>query len=221
MSLLKRLSQFILKIILIIFLISFVQSCVPDLSNKSSLTDENVMNYLSGYKKLREKAPEILQNLNENKNDVESGMQRFNTFEEIIKESGLENYADFVRLNAKIGTIFSVIQANKGMNRFEKLNTDSKTMFDKNIKFLEEQLADPDVPEETKKEIRETIQKLKNGKTELTKNWEKNEKWANLVLKNVQKLTKLIVSKEDIEVVLRHENEIMEAYVGFPMPKYE
>ena len=198
-----------------------INSCVPDLNNESSLTDENVKNYINVYKKLREKAPEILQGLNEGLDDVEDGKVGFSAIEEIIKEGGLQDYPDFVRLNAKIGAIFSILQANKAMDTFEKLNTDSKAILDENIKLLEEQLEDKDIPEETKAEIRETIKELKKGKTELSESWEKNKNIAKLVLKNVQKLTKLIVSQEDIEVVMRHENEILEAYVGFPLPKYE
>jgi len=218
---LVKLVRFVSVPVLFTIFIGIFNSCVPGLDNESSLTDEKVQNYIRVYKKLREKAPEILQGLNEGGNSVENGKVGFTSFEEIIKEGGLEDYPDFVRLNAKIGAIFSILQANKGMDTFEKLNTDSKAMLDENIKLLEEQLTNPDIPEETKQEIKQTIQELKNGKTELSENWKKNEKIAKLVLKSVQKITKLIVSEEDIEVVIRHEDEIMEAYIGFPMPTLE
>ena len=217
----NKVNSSILRDIFFVIFIIFLSSCVPGLDNKSSLTDEKVEIYINVYKKLRENTPEILQNINESDNGTESGMLGFTEFEKIITDGGLEGYSEFIRLNAKIGTVFSIIQANKGMDTFEKLSTESIQMFDDNIKSLEEQLNDPEIPNETKNDIKETIKQLKEGKVELNNSFSKNEKIAKLVLENVQKLSKLIVSEEDVKIVLKHENEIMEAYVGFPIPKYE
>ena len=38
-------------------------------------------------------------------------------------------------------------------------------------------------------------------------------------MKSVDKISGLIVSKDDIKVVKKYEDEIMEAYTGFQMPK--
>lgn len=209
------------KLFFLLFIIAVANSCIPGLDNKSSLTDERVENYIEVYKKMRKSTPEILQGLNEGGDVNENGQGSYEAFEKIIKEGGLEDFADFVRLNAKIGTIFSIIQANRGMDQYEQLKGDSENMFDENIKLLEEQLKDPEIPEDTKQELRESIKEIKRGKQEFNESMGKNEKWANLVLENVQKLTNLVADEHDVEVVMRHETEIMEAYVGFPLPDYK
>ena len=210
------------KSVFLLFLITMVASCIPSgWDNKSPLTDERVENYIEVYKKMRKHTPEILQGLNEEGGINENGQESYEAFEKIIKEGGLDDFADFVRLNAKIGAIFSIIQANKGMEQYGKLKSGSENMFDENIKLLEEQLADPEIPEDTKQELRESIKEIKKGKQEFNESMGKNEAWANLVLENVQKLTNLIADEHDVEVVMRHESEIMEAYVGFPLPNYK
>ncbi|MCF6365877.1 MAG: hypothetical protein L3J35_06695 [Bacteroidales bacterium] len=194
-------------------------SCVQVTGEKGTITDEQVVNYLKAYKKLKEKAPDILRNINENVNGSNAGKMGFNSFESIIKESDIESYAEFVRLNAKIGSVFSILQASRGMNQQQNLQESSQEMFSDGYRFIEEQLNDPDIPEETKAELRITLEELKKGSNELKEEYESNKVIADWVFEKAKKVTGLIVNEADIDVIQAHEEEIFEAYTGFPRPK--
>lgn len=184
-----------------------------------SLTDEQVLNYIKVYKKMREAAPGMLEKINQNPDDSQAGKEGFNNFENIIKDGGLKDYPQFVMLNAKIGSIFSIMQATEGMDKFSNMNESSKNMLDEVIAEYQKIIDDPEMPEETKNSARQGIEELKKSKKELSENWEKNKFLADFVLNQVKKISGLIVDEADIEVVKHHEKEIMEAYVGFPMPE--
>ncbi len=184
-----------------------------------TLTDQQVLNYIEVYKKLKDKAPEILEAVNKDPENKQTASEQFNVFEDIIKEGGIESYPHFVYLNAKIGSIFSIMQATNSMEQFKEMTESGDKSFEQAIAEVEKQLANPDVPEETKVELRKTLEELKRGQSEVKQNWEENSKWANLVLDKVNDIAGLIVNEGDVEVVKRHEKEIMEAYMGFPMPE--
>ncbi len=167
---------------------------------------------------MKEQAPGVLQKLNEEGNTEVAGQAGFNDFEKIIKEGGLGNFPDFVRLNAKIGGVFSIMQANKGMETAKNLEESGQSMFSDGMRVIQEQLDDPNVPEETKVELRTALEELKGGAKELKDTYTGNLEWANLVMEQANKLSGLIVNKKDIEVIKKHEAEIFEAYTGFPEP---
>ena len=201
----------------IVFLIIF--SCSQITGEKGTITDEQVENYLKAYKMLREKAPDILQGINENSNQTKADKKGYNTIEGIIKESGIESYAEFVRLNAKIGSVFSILQANRGMNQQANLQESGQDMFNDSYRFIEEQLDDPEVPEETKVELRKTMEELKKDSKELKETYESNKVIADWVMDKANKISGLLVNEADIKVIQAHEEEIFEAYTGFPRPK--
>ena len=203
--------------IISLFFISLIYSCT--FSEKSSLTDEKVKNYIEVYKQLREEAPIILEKINSNPKNADIGQEQYATIQNIIKDGGFDNYAQFVMVNAKIGSIFSIIQANSGMEKFENLVESGDDLIDDGIALIKEQLDDPEVPEETKVELRKTLKELQKGQNESNDNWKKNEKIAKIVMKTTKKISGLIVSEGDIQIVKKYEAEIMEAYVGFQMPE--
>lgn len=188
-----------------------------DEAKSLQLTDENIQNYIAAYKNLREAAPDILQSINENPS-AEEGQEQFSGIESAIMDAGLANYPQFVLLNAKIGSTFSIIQASKGMDRFQNLQNSSNTMFDDGMKAIQEQIDDPNIPEETKASLRETLEELKANQQEMNDTYEQNRVWADFVMETVEDITGYIVSEEDIELVKKYETELMEAYVGFPLP---
>ena len=201
----------------LIFLIFF--SCSQITGEKGTITDEQVVNYLKAYKGLREKAPGILQDINGNRDQTKAGKDGYNTVEDIIKESGIESYAEFVRLNAKIGSVFSILQANRGMDQQANLQESSQEMFSDSYRFIEEQINDPEVPEETKVELRKTLEELKKDSKELKETYESNKVIADWVMEKANKLSGLLVNEADIKVIQAHEEEIFEAYTGFPRPE--
>jgi len=183
----------------------------------NTLSDQDVMDYIKVYKELREKGPDFLKNVNEN---VDSkGNEGFEKFENIIKEGGIKDYATFVKMNAKIGAIFSIAQGDKSVDSFGKMVVDGQKQFDEAIKDFDAKLNDPNFPEDAKEEIRKSKKEMQEAKKKLQSEWENNSKWANWVLEKTKKISGIIVNEKDIEVVMRHEKEIMEAYTGFTMPQ--
>lgn len=191
--------------------------CGP-VTEKGTLTDEKIMQYLAAYKNLKEKAPEMLEKYNTSNQSVSAGQEGFNDFESAIKEGGLSGYPEFVMLNAKIGSVFGIIQASKSMNQFETMKAEGQTMLDDGRAALEEQLSNPDVPEAAKEELRKSLEKLNQADKDIDAEYDNNSKWANFVMENANKITGMIVNEQDIELVKKHEAAIFEAYTGFAPP---
>lgn len=207
-----------IKTLLALFTISVFFSCTEIIGEKGTLTDQKIQNYIRAYKGLKENAPKILTNLNQNGETIAAGQIGFLEFEKIIKDAGMEDYPDFVRTNAKIGVIFSLIEANKGMERSENLEESSKDMIDDAIVFIQTQIDNPDVPEETKADLRQQIKEHKANKKLITETYSKNTEIANLVIKQVEKIRGMLVNPSDIEAVQRNHTDLFEAFTGFPEP---
>jgi len=202
-----------------IVILFFITSCkTQKMAIGIRLTDENVAQYIRAYTSLRKKAPHILEAINNDPNNSRTAINQYQSIEGTIKESGLKDYPMFVLLNAKIGSVFSLLQAEKGMDRFANLNSSSNVMLDDGIAEIERLLNDPVVPEDSKADLRQTLAELKAGKNELNTEYSHNKKIADWVIDKTTKITGLIVNKNEIEVVKRNEKAIMKAYVGFPLP---
>ena len=173
------------------------------------LTDQDVERYIAAYKALRKSAPGLARNMAESprgqKPNLESARAEFAKIEEAIKATGLKDYATFVRLNAKIGMTFSLIQGQKAMATFQD--------FDKfGGAEIKKQINDPKTPAAMKAAMR---QRYDESKKAFEANFQKNEKWARMMLKAVSALT----DEHSAKVVLRHFDALQEAYVGVPIPR--
>lgn len=121
----------------------------------------------------------------------------------MIKEAGFKDYFEFVKVNAKIAWAWNVSQGELEIERF-------KGMTDNGVKQMDEAIANPDVPEETKAELRKARQ-------EILDNWAHNKSmrifpWALFVL---------FTNRHDLEIIKRHQKELMEAYTGIPQAKLQ
>ncbi len=201
-----------------ISLILFLLSCSL-IDKKESLTGEQIENYIETYTQLREEAPEILESINIDPKNAELGKEQYAKIQKIIKEGGFDNYSQFIITNAKIGSIFSILQAETGMENFEDLNENSNKMLDDGIAEIDKILNDPDIPEDIKVEQRKIKEELLKGTKQLEESWKKNKKWADKVMKSTKKFTGLFISEDDIAIVKEYEDKIMEAYTGFQMPE--
>jgi len=208
---------------ILIFAIFFaIFSCgVVGEKDKGTLTDQDVQNYIKAYKALKEQAPGILEQVNKNKGNEQIGKDQFGNIEKTIKDAGIADYPTFVKLNVKIGAIFSIAQGEKGMNQFSKMKTDGNQQIADAIKMYDSLIADPNTPENAKAEFRKAKEQMNAANQQINQDWEKNKKWADLVMDKTKKLTNIFVNEKDIEVVMKHEKEIMEAYTGFAMPEYD
>ena len=208
------------KLLFFSLIISFLFfSCSVISSKKDGLTDEKVENYIKVYKELRENAPGMLENINKDPENADIGKQEYVKFVKIIKDGGFKDFKDFIYTNAKIGSIFSILQAQKGMNVSENMQGSGNDMFADGIAEIQKQIDNPDVPEDTKEELIVQIEEMKQQQALMNETYEKNEKIAKIVLKSVKKISGLIVSEKDIEIIEKYEDQIMEAYVGFQLPE--
>jgi len=178
------------------------------------LNDEMIVKYVGAYRGLRQSGIEFQSQLEQN---PANGTEIFNNAETIIKENGFADYAEFVRVNAKIAWAWNLAQAQRGMEAQEDLQEWGQGQMDAGIQQLMAVLNDPDVPEETKVELRSTLAELRAGKEELRQTYEGNMEWAKWAME----LTEPLTNDADIAVVMRHEQELMEVYTGLSQEQLE
>lgn len=169
------------------------------------LTDELVVKYIAAQKALREQGADFVGYMTSGK-----GKEGQKKFEAIVQNSGFADYSEFLKVNARIAWAFGMAQGAAGMQSFDKQYDDGLKQFDEGIAELDRQLADGEVPEDTKKELRKARTQLVNAKAKVAKNFQKNKKYAKAAMDKLAPLT----NKEDSEVVLRHQNELMEVFTG-------
>lgn len=167
-----------------------------------NLTDDMVQKYIKAYKVLKEKGGDLIQGVNTN-NAESMGKDKFNTLESAIKSAGFNDYAEFVRVNAKIAWAFSLSQGSGFVDKMETTKSEG-------FKQIEDALNDPLTPEETKKELRK-------AKEEIQKEWDKNKQWSDLTLNQIKKIT----SNEDMAIIKKYSKELEEAFSGVTLPKPE
>lgn len=198
-----------------ILLISAFASCVGSAKKGSSLTGQQIESYLASYKALREKAPDMLTQANSGSMDAQK--EGFSNFEGITKENGL-SYKEFVIINAKIGAVYSIMQGESFMGAMDKMKTDGFEQIDDAQKMMQEQLDNPEVPEETKVALRQSMAEMKANKEKINSEFDKNKAWADPVMDATKGITNLFVSKEDVELIKTYFDKITEAYTGGVVP---
>jgi hypothetical protein len=169
------------------------------------LTDELVVKYIRAQKKLKEQGADFLTYASAGKG--KDGLQKF---EGIVQAAGFTDYAQFLKVNARIAWAFGMSQGTGGIQSFDKQYDDGMKQFDEGIAQLDTQIADPEVPEESKKELRTARSQLVAAKAKVSKDFQKNKKYAKVAMDKLAPLT----NKEDTEVVMRYQNELMEVFTG-------
>ncbi len=163
------------------------------------LTDELVEKYIVAYKNLKKQGPQILNDINKSNGDVNAGNAGFSSIEKTMQDAGFKDYPEFVVVNARIAWAFNIVQGTAAVGDFENMKDDG-------LRQIDSVLALPEVPEETKAELRKQRETI-------TKDWDKNKKWADFTLEKINKLT----SSADKEVIKRHRKELLEAFSGVEM----
>ncbi|TGN17193.1 hypothetical protein [Leptospira idonii] len=163
------------------------------------LNDDVIRKYVTAVKALHKLGPDIPKKIAE-KNDP-TGLAMFAEIESVIQQAGFKDYAEFVKVNAKVAWAWNVSQGELGIQKF-------KTMKDQGLIDLEEALNNPNVPEETKIELRKTKDRIIND-------WAANKKYADIAMKIVKPLT----NEHDLEIIKRNQKELMEAYTGISQAK--
>lgn len=192
-----------------ILLLSFSLNCkkVYEMYDKNVsgvvLSDELIEKYIKAVKSLHKLGPSIPQKLAEKGGSEATGIELYNEIDSVIKEAGFKDYFEFVKVNAKVAWAWNVSQGELGIAKFQG-------MTDNGIKQMEEAITNPDVPEETKAELRKAKQDILN-------NWAHNKKYADISMSIVRPLT----NEHDLEIIKRHQKELMEAYTGIPQEKLQ
>ncbi|MCB1159623.1 MAG: hypothetical protein H7A25_06850 [Leptospiraceae bacterium] len=167
------------------------------------LNDETIKNYIKVTKALHKFGKGIPEKLAKKGEGIESGTELFKEIETAIKEGGFKSFADYVRVNAKIAWAWNVSQGEIGMLRFDKLQKDSE-------KQLIEAIHNPDVPQETKEELKKSLKQLQDS-------YKNNKKYADIAMKFVRPLT----NDKDLAIIKKYQKELMEAYTGIPIQQLE
>ena len=176
-------------------------------SSVGELDDAKMQQYIKTMRILRKQGIQFQQWLAENPN---GGQEGFNKIEAAIKEGGFDDYATFVKVNAKVAWAWNMAQAQVGMEKQKDLNQASQDMTQQGIDLIDQQLADPNIPEETKAELRQTRQQLASQKEEIAETWDKNKVYADWAMKVVGPLT----NDEEVAMVKKYEPELMEVFTG-------
>jgi hypothetical protein len=191
-------------------IIAFVSSC-GKYGNNEPLTGTKIEEYINAYKGLRQNAPSLLNNANSG--DINKQKEGFSGFESELKKNNL-SYPEFVRLNAKIGAIYSLISAENFMGDMEKMKTGGIEQMDEGMKQIQQQIDDPNVPAEAKVELKKSLEEMKSAKSKVNTEYGNNKYWADLVMDKTKSITNQFVSKEDVELVKSYKDKITEAYAG-------
>jgi len=201
----NRFFLFILGILLLLF--SFHCKKIYEMYDRNVsgvvLTDELIEKYTKAVKSLHKLGPSIPQKLAEKGESEATGIELYNEIDGVIKEAGFKDYSEFVKVNAKVAWAWNVSQGEMGIAKFQG-------MTDNGVKQMDEAIANPDVPEETKAELRKAKQEILN-------NWAHNKKYADISMSIVRPLT----NQYDLEIIKRHQKELMEAYTGIPQAKLQ
>lgn len=182
-----------------------------------SLTPQKIEAYLNSYNELRKKAPDVLTKANSENVDIQS--QGFSEFETQLKNNGL-SYKEFIIINAKVGAIFSILNAQDFMNSMGTMKEEGLDQMDEGMKQMLEQIKDPSVPAEAKEEMKKALEEMKKSKGTINAEFDKNKGWADLVLNKTKGITNLFISKEEAELVKQYFDKISEAYTGGVLPTH-
>ncbi|NJO90411.1 MAG: hypothetical protein HC831_16750 [Chloroflexia bacterium] len=179
------------------------------------LTDKKIKAYLYSYKELKNVAPDILEKVNTGEtNELLNG---FKQFENILSNNNL-SYSDFIIINAKVGAIYSILQAESFITNMDTLQAWGQNSLNDGIKQMQELINDPEVPKETKEELREKIKELEASKKSIQQDYSSNKIIAKSVLKRTKAISNTIINEGDIQIVEKYFDEISEAYTGGTIP---
>lgn len=175
-------------------------------SSVGDLDDDMIARYVKTMRLLRKTGISFEEHLAKDP-DPQKGFERI---ERAIKEGGFKDYAEFVKVNAKVAWAWNMAQAKSGMHKQKKLNEWAGNETDRGIQQIDQALANPNVPEETKRELRQTRAALVEQKKQISDTWNKNKRWADWAMKTVEPLT----NDRDTKVILRNERALMEVFTG-------
>jgi hypothetical protein len=202
----------LLKFALIVCVSQLIISCAGGNGPKNvTLTTQKIEAYLNSYIEMREKTPQILSDVNTKMVDIEK--VGVGDFEAICSKNGI-SFKDFVVLNAKVGAVYSILNAEDFMNMMGNMKADGDVQLDEGMKQMQAQIDDPNFPAEAKEEMKKALEEMKKNKAKINSEFEKNKEWADLVLDKTKSISNVFIDKTEAELVKQYFNKITEAYTG-------
>ena len=183
-------------------------------SSVGDINDEMATKYARTIRLLRKEGIDFQRHIAE---EPQAQKEGFSRIERVIQKGGFKDYAEFVRVNAKIAWAWNLAQAGVGMEQQKRLNRWAQDTTDAGVRQIDAALADQEVPEATKAELRKTRQELLEQKGVIREEWNKNKKWADWAMKMTLPLT----NEKDMAVVRRHQSELMGAFTGLSKEELE
>lgn len=174
-------------------------------------------NYINLFKELKANSPEGIELINELDPSAQSH-PKFGTLTTIMEKYGLA-YEEFVKLNAKIGLIYGVLQFN--IQNLQEQSNQTVGQVNEMAESIKEMINDPNVPEEKKAELREALKKTEQGGRELGNIWKNNKEKAQGMIKRARKRLKKIASVKEIRLIQGYNNQLKELYNEISQPTIE
>lgn len=199
--------------LIFILLCFFTSNCF--LMKKIELNDQLINSYLKAYKNVKKIAPNLTKN---GSIDLNAAKNSFSKIEAEIKAAGMKDFTQFVQVTDAVMWAFSKLQSDKYLTQMDSLTKGDFSDIDggENLtnaqsdieNSMREILDNPDIPDETKNQIREQLassdKQIKENMKDIRTDYEKNKKWADLILGFVKGQT----SENNLSVVKRHFTEI-------------
>ncbi len=147
-------------------------------------------------KAMKEKSDEVEKTEDEFQKGMKS-LSEISNIDEDLRSAGIENTAEFYLTMTEVSAAMFYLA-------FKSAMEEARTEMDKQVAEMEKQLEDPNIPEEQKEVIRQTIEGLKESDTTDSEIPDAlNEKEIELVRKNFDKLADVL----GMDVVLEEESE--------------
>lgn len=173
--------------------------------------------YISLFRELKATSADGIELINELDPEAENHPQ-FAALTSIMERYG-HNYEDFVKMNAKIGVIYGVLQFN--MQNLQAQSDQTVGQMDEMAKEIQAMIDDPDVPEEQKAELREALKQTEKGGRDLNNMWENNKEKAQDMIRRSRKRLKKIATAEEIQLVQGFDAQLKELYHEISQPTIE
>ena len=188
----------------LLLLILLLSGCFGFSGKTIVLTDALVKSFIKAQTELFKKGGELAGYAKKAESgNIDSGKAGYDNFLKIIQKAGFKDLKEYLETAAKVGLVFSVVQSDIYVDKMNQLFEDQKSLIGENSEFRK-MLNDPDIPEETKKEIRKSLKEAENQIAGAKKEFDQNKEWADLVLNWAKKG----VDEESAKIVLKHKDEL-------------
>ncbi|HEY9842809.1 MAG: hypothetical protein ACAI44_03835 [Candidatus Sericytochromatia bacterium] len=160
------------------------------------LDDQVVEHYIQAYRQIRAVSPQLAASLKKPDFTAADGQAGYDQIEAAVKQAGFRDMGEFVQVNARIGMAFSQLHGAAFMGEMDQ-------KVKQGLAQLDNQLKNPKLPAETRKQLETTRQQLLSQ-------YQQGKPWAEGVMKTFDKS----VDAESVAVVKKHEQELLALFQG-------